>query len=256
MTKLSVIIPMHNEEYNIPFYDEKLLYVIRYGCTIFPKNDTSDYEFIFVNDGSTDDTEMRLFKLMRDNPDYNYKLISYPKNMGMGYAIKRGFEAADGEYIATIDADMTYNVLDVIKCLFYIMNNKEYDCVYGSPYKINFVTNKIMVSNPTRWRVWVSRVNAMLYKKLLNSNVTCVTSLIRVYKKESLKKFTYESNGFDIQAEILCKFILNGMKVKEMPTHLGIRIHNESKMDVKKEVYNNLKLLYKIFKVKYLNFKW
>jgi hypothetical protein len=67
---------------------------------------------------------------------------------------------------------------------------------------------------------------------------------------------TFESNNFEIDAEIISKFILGGKKVEEIGVKLYVREHGESKLNVKKETINNLKILYKIFKSRHLKRDW
>ncbi|MBP2073172.1 glycosyltransferase family 2 protein [Thermoanaerobacterium butyriciformans] len=84
---ISVIIPAYNEEKNI----KNVLYVLK-------KINIID-EIIVVNDGSTDDTEkvVSLFEV---------KLINLRTNLGKGAAVKRGIQAANGDFLVLLDADL------------------------------------------------------------------------------------------------------------------------------------------------------
>jgi hypothetical protein len=64
------------------------------------------------------------------------------------------------------------------------------------------------------------------------------------------------SNNFEINAEIISKLIISGKKVVEIPVPLLKRKHGESKINIKKEVKNNILLLFKIFETKYLHREW
>ena len=107
---LSVIIPMYNEEGNV----ETTLGRMQQTLQTFGR----PYEIIPVNDGSTDDT-LRVLDEMASQ-DGRIRVVSYWKNGGRGKALRYGFKAARGEYIATIDADLSYDpryILDMIRVL-------------------------------------------------------------------------------------------------------------------------------------------
>jgi hypothetical protein len=96
----------------------------------------------------------------------------------------------------------------------------------------------------------------MLYRLLLMSDITCVSGIFRLYKKAALDELTLESNNFEICAEIISKLILNKKTVKEIGVKLYVREFGESKLNVKKEIKNNLRILWKIAKARFLKKKW
>lgn len=97
---LSIVIPAYNEEKRISGTIEDVLDYF---------NQTSlSFELIVVNDGSTDRTEHLI------NPfAENLRLVTYSKNMGKGYAVKRGVMAATGKYIIFTDADMAFDCTEI-----------------------------------------------------------------------------------------------------------------------------------------------
>lgn len=94
MRKLSIICPCFNEEESVNiFYDELL------------KNINSfNYEIIFIDDGSKDDTLLNIKKL--NAQDKNIKFISFSRNFGKESAIYAGLELSSGDYVALIDVDL------------------------------------------------------------------------------------------------------------------------------------------------------
>jgi len=70
-------------------------------------------EYIFVNDGSSDQTLSILKKKFKNNK--RVKVVSYTKNMGKGYALKRGVQVANNEWVLTNDADCSVSNFQLIK---------------------------------------------------------------------------------------------------------------------------------------------
>lgn len=86
----SIIIPVFNEQERIkPFLKE------------LKQESKNNWEIIFVNDGSKDSS----LDMIKGSSIGNLKIISYEKNRGKGYAVKKGIEASKGKYVIFIDAD-------------------------------------------------------------------------------------------------------------------------------------------------------
>ena len=101
--KISVIIPMYNEEGIIK---DTLLTVSDYMRAHF---DEGEYEIIFVNDGSQD----LCASYVSECTYSGVRLVSYEKNMGKGYAIRQGVMASKGDVVMFTDCDLAYGT-DVI----------------------------------------------------------------------------------------------------------------------------------------------
>ncbi len=95
MPLLSVIVPAYNEESNIPTLVERVAKALP-GI---------DYELIIIDDGSIDNTA-DVAKKFEDK--YPIRIIRHERNKGKIEAIKTGLQAARGEFIAFLDADMEY----------------------------------------------------------------------------------------------------------------------------------------------------
>ena len=102
---LSIVIPCYNESSRGKFQQriDKLI--------SFMQDRTSlDFEIIFVDDGSTDDT----LEILKSNEREFIKIVSYRDNIGKAYALKRGINIAEGKYTLMMDADL-YVPLEQIK---------------------------------------------------------------------------------------------------------------------------------------------
>lgn len=114
---LSIVIPAYNEERNIFVLYENLLEILK---------EYENYELIFVNDGSTDNT-LREIKRIADK-NKNVKYISFSKNFGHQIALKAGIDMSAGSCVITMDADMQHPP-ELIKDMLEWWN-KGYDIVY------------------------------------------------------------------------------------------------------------------------------
>lgn len=93
---ISVIIPAYNEEANINMLHDRLRKVL--------EQITSDYEMIFVNDGSRDNTMVLIKELASQFPQVKY--IDFSRNFGHQIAVTAGLDKANGDAIVIIDADL------------------------------------------------------------------------------------------------------------------------------------------------------
>lgn len=118
---VSVVIPCYNESEVIDYTVEELLNVT---------NSIEGYQFelIFVNDGSADDTEAKLLNYSKQHEIV--RLISFSRNFGHQPAVSAGIEAATGDAVVLIDADLQdppHLIKDMIE-----LWEKGYDVVYGT----------------------------------------------------------------------------------------------------------------------------
>jgi len=91
-----------------PFYNENA--IIENAARNMTKNlrkSGLDWEFIAVNDGSTDDSLELIEKIFKEEPKRT-KIISYSYNQGRGYALKRGIDDATGDLIITTEIDLSW----------------------------------------------------------------------------------------------------------------------------------------------------
>ena len=96
--KHSLVIPCFNEEGNVEMFFSAAKEAMR--------GYTEDFELIFVNDGSRDNTENVLKKIFDENKDVKIKIINFSRNFGKEAAMYAGLNASSGEYTTIIDADM------------------------------------------------------------------------------------------------------------------------------------------------------
>ena len=120
--KLSLVIPCYNEEENV-----KEFYRCVKGC-FDGKIDTEDYEFVFVDDGSRDNTLSELRELSAAKAG-NIKVISFSRNFGQESAIYAGMTRAAGDNVCIIDADLQQRPEVVLRMMEILESKPELDCV-------------------------------------------------------------------------------------------------------------------------------
>jgi dolichol-phosphate mannosyltransferase len=97
--EISIIIPCYNEEGNVHVLYEKLSSILK-SCEI------STYEILFVNDGSSDDSLMKIKELTAK--DGAVKFIHFSRNFGHQNALRAGLDFAKGDAVISLDADLQH----------------------------------------------------------------------------------------------------------------------------------------------------
>ena len=121
MEKVTVIIPVYNEEENV----DHLVYELN---SYFQKETNFLTEVIFVNDGSSDDTLAKL--KAAPHLSYTYKIISFSRNFGSHAALRAGILRANGDYITFIYADLQ-DPLSLVSRLYNEMETKGVDITWA-----------------------------------------------------------------------------------------------------------------------------
>ena len=120
--KLSLVAPCYNEEANIKLFFDAVK-------TAFDGKVT-DYEIVFVNDGSKDGTYKELKKLYDENKkDNNIQVLTFSRNFGKESAMYAGLSNAKGDYVCIIDADLQQRPEVVLAMLDKINSDEDIDCV-------------------------------------------------------------------------------------------------------------------------------
>ena len=222
---LSIIIPMFNEAENVKATLDRV------KETLASFNGT--YEIVAVNDGSLDNTLEILNRLAKK--DGKLKIVSYPKNIGRGMALRRGFKESGGEIIVSIDADLSYSpqyILDFVKTL---EREPEVDLVLASPYMPGGG-----VQNVPALRLWVSKLGNKVLRLAMPNRIYTSTGIFRAYRKRVLESLELESDGKEIHLEILSKALALGYRVKESPAILTSRKRGKSKFEFRKTAISHL----------------
>lgn len=127
MELISVIVPCYNEQESLPLFYKEITSVADGMKTKYYNEGISDlaFEFIFINDGSKDDT----LKILRDlsSRDKRVCYISFSRNFGKEAAMLAGLEKSRGDYVVILDADLQHPPRLIPQMYDYVRSG-EYDC--------------------------------------------------------------------------------------------------------------------------------
>ncbi len=224
--KISIIVPCYNEAEGIPQLKERLLPVMQ------SLEKFHHVELIFVDDGSTDNTNKLLRKSFMGE---NVKIIKHELNLNLGAALRTGFIAAEGDVIVTMDSDCTYapeNIPNLLAAL------KDCDIVTASPYH---PLGKV-VGAPA-YRLFLSKSVTILYSIVTGKRLYTWTALFRAYRRSAISSIIIKHNDFIAVVELLIKSIKNGNLIKELPETLYGRKFGTSKMKIIRTIIAHLKFL-------------
>ena len=177
---------------------------------------------MIIDDGSTDATASSAAALAAANPAV--RVVTLALNRGLGGALRAGFAAAQGEWIATLDADLTFPPA-ALKDLLAAARAANADLVSGSPY----LRPGDMGAVPWARRLPSLMLNA-LYRGIFGLALTAYTPIFRLYRASFLKNITLHAEGFEINAEIAARAMLGRRRVVEVPAPLLTRTAGVSKL--------------------------
>ena len=117
--KISVIVSCYNEEESLPLFYEEM-------SKVMDEMSQNDFELIFVNDGSRDNTLKEIKEL--GAKDKRVRYISFSRNFGKEAAMKAGLDYSTGDYVTLMDADLQ-DPPKMLPEMLNILEKEHYDCV-------------------------------------------------------------------------------------------------------------------------------
>lgn len=226
MKTLSIVIPIFNEEKNIdPLYKE---------LAFLEKKTSFNLEFIFIDDGSQDQSKELLLKLQKK--DKRVKLIEFTRNFGQTAAFDAGIKTAKGEIIATIDADLQNDPGDIPKLLDKL--NQSYDVVCGWRKKRKDSLGKKLFSYLAN----------KLRRSLTGERIHDSGCSLRVYKRHVFEDVDLYGEMHRFIPAIL---LLKGYKIAEVPVNHKERRYGRSKYGVRRLFKGLFDLFFIVFLLRF-----
>jgi glycosyltransferase involved in cell wall biosynthesis len=211
MKKLSIVIPVYNEERWVEKLVERVIAADSCGLV---------KELVMVNDCSTDRTAAILAELAARHPEI--RLFEQDKNRGKGAALQRGFREATGDLVLVQDADLEYSPSEYPTLLRPILDDVA-DVVLGSrflggPHRVLFY-----------WHSVGNKVLTTLSNVFTNLNLTDMETCYKVFRADVIKSITLEQQRFGIEPEIVAKVARSGARIFEVPISYSGRTYEEGK---------------------------
>jgi glycosyltransferase involved in cell wall biosynthesis len=225
MSYLSLIVPVYNEEQNLPLlYDEVVAAL---------KPIKKDWELILVDDGSRDKS-MDVLKQIANKDKKHVRVVQFRRNFGQTAAIAAGIDFASGEIIVLLDADLQNDPTDIPMLLAKL--DEGYDIVSGwrKDRKDNGLT-RTLPSNAANW----------LISQVTGVHLHDFGCTLKAYRRDALA-------GFRLYGE-MHRFIpvfahSVGARITEIPVHHHARQFGKSKVGLERTI----KVLLDLFTVKFL----
>jgi len=209
MVDVSIVVAVYNEEESLPPLCEQLDRVMR-GLD-------RRYEIILVDDGSRDRSWEVMLEMATRYPCL--RLIRFRRNFGQTPAIAAGFDAAEGEVVITLDADMQNDPAD-IPLLLCTMREGDYDVVSG--WRVNRQDGFIMRKIPSRIANWlISRVT-----KVYLHDYGCS---LKAYRSEVVKSIHLYG---ELHRFVPALASWMGVRIKEVPVNHHARQYGKSKYGI------------------------
>ncbi|RJR30631.1 glycosyltransferase [Candidatus Parcubacteria bacterium] len=162
--KISIIIPVFNEEESLNQLFSDILNVMR--------ENNFEYEIIFIDDGSTDNS----FKILKGLAGSNVKVIKFRRNFGKSAALSAGFNFASGKVVITMDADLQDDPKEIPGLIKKLQEG--YDLVSGWKYKRNDpLTKKIP-----------SKIFNFVTCSFMNLKIHDINCGLKAYRQEVIKE--------------------------------------------------------------------
>ena len=227
---VSVVVPCYNEVAGIPNLADHLDRARK-------ELREYDLDFVFVDDGSSDET----YEVLLDHfADWETaKIIRHDENQGLMAAVLTGVKHGSGQIVCSIDSDCTYDPARLVDLLPHLGEN--IGAVTGSPYHPEGA-----ILNVPRWRIWLSYAASWMYRNILRNRLYCYTSSFRAYRKSAIQDIELQNTGFVGTTEILWKLEQRGWQIEEAPSVLSVRQFGQSKIRTFQVALNHLKLMRRI----------
>jgi uncharacterized protein (TIRG00374 family) len=233
--KLSIVVPAHNEEENLPYLFEKLIPALEQ----YPE--TSNFEIVVVNDNSKDHTGEIIETFSKRDP--RIKPVHRTTAPGFGNAIRTGFANATGDIIIPVMADLSDDPHDIPKLIRKI--NEGYDIAYGSRFCKGGATEGY-----PKMKMLANRAFNNSVRLTFGIRHKDVTNAFKAYRREVLDAIgieNIEANGFDLTVEIPLKAHILGFRSAEVPVTWSGRERGEAKLKLSQNGHRYGSRLLKMF---------
>jgi SAM-dependent methyltransferase len=218
LDKLSVVLPVYNEDRTFPVIMEQLLSKTIPGMAM---------EIVIVESNSTDATR-QLALQFKDLPQV--KLILEDRPRGKGHAVRAGISQATGDIILIQDGDLEYDLSDYEALLMPITRLKR-SFVLGSRHTTSVWKMRKFKEQP----IWAAILNmghhalTSIFNILYGQSLKDPFTMFKVFRADCIRGMTFECDRFDFDIELVIKLIQRGFQPIEIPVNYRSRSFEEGK---------------------------
>ena len=207
LPSVSVVVPAFNEA---PIIGWSLATMHEYLHTL---DDRYEWELVVVDDGSTDETGAIADAFAADHD--HCRVLHHHRNFNLGQALRYGFGTCTGDYIVTMDCDLSYSPDHVERMLEHIQETRA-KIVIASPYLEGGSTE-----NVPGFRLFVSRLANRFLSFSVKGDLSTLTSMVRAYDRKFITSLNLKAMDIEVNTEILYKARILRAAVEEIPGHLA-----------------------------------
>ena len=162
----------------------------------------------------------------------NVRLARHAERRGIAAALATGISQAQGEIVASLDADCTYDPRQLVRLLALLTD--DVDVVVASPYH----PEGEAVGVP-EWRLALSRLASRCYRLLMRNKLHTYTSCVRVYRRRTVAAVPLKHDGFVGVVELLWRVDRRGGTIVECPATLTARTTGQSKLRLARTILSH-----------------
>lgn len=230
---VSVVVPAYNETAII---DKNLGILYEHMESI---EDQYRWEFIIVNDGSTDKTGDLAEAFAKDRD--NVQVLHHMYNFRLGQALRFAFANCRGDYVVVMDLDLSYSPDHIERMLSKIRETRA-KIVVASPYRKGGKVSNVPWSRKML-SYWANRFLCLTATRdKFSDKLTTMTGMVRAYDREFLSRLNLKAMDVDIMPEIIYKAMILRARIVEIPANLNWCAEKSEKGD-KKQRKSSLRLV-------------
>jgi glycosyltransferase involved in cell wall biosynthesis len=203
---LSIVLPAYNEE---ALLEENVTAIIEYLETLETE---FRWEIIIVNDGSRDATAEISNRLAAGHP--SILTVHHPRNFGLGQAMSYGFANTAGDYVITLDMDLSYDV-EHIGRLARTIRDGGARMVLASPYMEGGT-----IRNVPFLRRHLSVLGNRFLRYFAKGRFSTLTCMTRAYDGPFIRALNLRAMGMDAMPETVYKAMILNASIDEIPAEL------------------------------------
>ncbi|MCX6587156.1 MAG: glycosyltransferase family 2 protein [Acidobacteria bacterium] len=224
---VTVLVPCHNNLNHLPR-------LLSHFDAMRATGLTSQWEILFINDGSDDGTGSLLNQLM-DRCDW-IRVVHHRKTRGLGAALRSGFERAEAPFLCTIACDGPYGPESLPAMVEALRHGADLVTVAVQSPGGGSQPGKLV-------REVANGVAARLYGRLLGGPAGGYSVNHRAYRTSVIKRIYFRSTCFLAVTEIMVRFLLQGFRVKAVPVVAGLEAPVTAPREIRKVILGHLGLL-------------